>query len=56
MAFVEREPDVEIDGPPRYLQIADQIEAGIRSGTLKPGEVRWFALDGRTITLPSDKA
>lgn len=31
-------PDLLADGPPRYLQIADQIEAGIRSGTLKPGD------------------
>ncbi|TJZ90904.1 PLP-dependent aminotransferase family protein [Paracoccus gahaiensis] len=31
-------PDLLDDGPPRYLQIADQIEAGIRSGVLKPGD------------------
>ena len=36
-AIVQIPPDVA-DGPPRYLQIADQIEAGIRSGTLKPGD------------------
>ncbi|MFN3273168.1 MAG: PLP-dependent aminotransferase family protein [Paracoccus sp. (in: a-proteobacteria)] len=31
-------PELIEDGPPRYLQIADSIEAGIRAGSLKPGD------------------
>lgn len=31
-------PELIEGGPPRYLQIADSIEAGIRSGSLKPGD------------------